>query len=59
MVKKKDVEKRLKQNGWYFARHGSNHDIWTNGKIKTQVPRHRNISDRLYKNQFVKKLHLK
>lgn len=55
MVKRRKVEKRFEENGWYFVRHGANHDIWSNGIIKTQLPRHPKISDRLYQgliNQF-------
>jgi mRNA interferase HicA len=42
-MKKKELEKRLRQFGWWLARHGGNHDIWTNGKITNQVPRHAEI----------------
>lgn len=48
MVKRRQLEKILRKNGWFFLRHGGDHDIWTNGQIKTQIPRHRIISDRLY-----------
>jgi len=45
-VKKKDLEKRLKQLGWYLSRQGGNHEIWTNGKGETQaVPRHNEINE--------------
>lgn len=43
-VKKKDVENRLREYGWWLERHGSSHDIWTNGEITTQLPRHREIN---------------
>ncbi len=45
IVKKKDVESKLNKYGWWLARHGSSHDIWTNGKMTTQVPRHREINE--------------
>lgn len=48
MVKRRQLEKLFRNNGWFFLRHGGDHDIWTNGKMKTQIPRHRTISDRLY-----------
>lgn len=48
-MKKKDLEKRLKMFGWWLARHGGNHDIWTNGTITNQVPRHAEISENLAK----------
>jgi predicted RNA binding protein YcfA (HicA-like mRNA interferase family) len=31
-MKKRDIEKKLKELGWWFSRHGGGHDIWTNGK---------------------------
>lgn len=48
-MKKRDVERKLKENGWWFARHGSSHDIWTNGKISTQIPRHVEVNELLSK----------
>lgn len=48
-MKKKDLEKKLKECGWQLARHGSKHDIWTNGKISTQIPRHAEVSEFLGK----------
>ncbi|MDU1505817.1 MULTISPECIES: type II toxin-antitoxin system HicA family toxin [Limosilactobacillus] len=58
LVRRRDVEKRFKLNGWFFVRHGGNHDIWSNGKVKTQLPRHPKISDRLY-NSLIKKFNLR
>ena len=46
-MKRKDLEKMLKSLGWYLKRHGSKHDVWTNGDIDEQVPRHREIVERL------------
>lgn len=48
-MKKKDVEKKLKKAGWWLARHGGNHDIWTNGELTNQVPRHPEINELLAK----------
>ncbi len=48
-MKKKDLEKKLKKAGWWLARHGGNHDIWTNGKITNQVPRHAEVNELLAK----------
>jgi len=36
-MKRRDFVKKLEQNGWYFLRHGSNHDIYTNGKRNEPV----------------------
>jgi mRNA interferase HicA len=49
-MKKRDLERRLKKAGWWLDRHGSNHDIWTNGIITNQVPRHTEINELLAKN---------
>ncbi|NGX49494.1 MAG: hypothetical protein K940chlam5_01092 [Candidatus Anoxychlamydiales bacterium] len=48
-MKKKQLEKTLKKYNWELARHGSNHDIWTNGEICEPVPRHREINELLAK----------
>ena len=48
-MKKKDLERKLKKAGWWLDRHGSNHDIWTNGKITNQVPRHAEVNKLLPK----------
>jgi len=45
LMKKKDLEKRLKSYGWWLERHGSNHDIWTNGEVKIPIPRHREVNE--------------
>jgi len=48
-MKKRDVEKKLKAFGWWLERHGGNHDIWTNGEISNQLPRHSEINEFLAK----------
>ena len=48
-MKRKDLEKQLTKLGWYLKRHGSKHDVWTNGEIDEQVPRHREIAEMLAK----------
>ena len=45
LVKKKEVEKRLRKLGWWFKSHGGNHDIWTNGEGIETVPRHNEINE--------------
>jgi len=47
VMKKKALEKRLKKCGWWLDRHGSNHDIWTNGKVAEPVPRHPEVNERI------------
>ncbi|MCB1115907.1 MAG: type II toxin-antitoxin system HicA family toxin [Chlamydiia bacterium] len=48
-MKKRDLEKKLKKQGWTLSRHGSNHDVWTNGVISEPVPRHNEINELLAK----------
>src|SRR4030095_15280888 len=31
-VKRRDLERALRQLGWQFLRHGGKHDVWTDGK---------------------------
>ena len=47
IVKKKELEKRLKELGWAFLRAGGNHDVWTNGEDQEYVPRHAEIGEGL------------
>ena len=48
-MKKKLLEKQLRECGWRFSRHGGGHDIWTNGEIHEPVPRHSEIGESLAK----------
>jgi mRNA interferase HicA len=48
-VKKRHLEKQLKALGWYLLRHGSKHDVWTNGNEQEQVPRHNEVNELLAK----------
>jgi len=44
-VKKKDLEAKLKQYGWWLLRQGGNHELWTNGEHNVPVPRHKEINE--------------
>ena len=44
-MKKRVLEKKLKEYGWYKYKEGKNHEKWTNGDIKTTVPRHTDINE--------------
>jgi mRNA interferase HicA len=46
-MKRRELEERLKEAGWYLARHGSRHDVWTEGERQEPIPRHREINERL------------
>lgn len=48
-MKRKDLIKLLEKNGWYLARNGSNHDIYTNGYATEAIPRHNEIKELLAK----------
>ena len=48
-MKKRDLEKQLRECGWRFERHGGNHDAWTNGELFEFVPRHAEIKEMLAK----------
>jgi mRNA interferase HicA len=41
------LERRLKELGWRFLRHGGKHDVWTNGSEFEYIPRHKEINERL------------
>ena len=57
-MKRKDLIKRLKDAGWYLHKHGSNHDIYTNGIDLEPIPRHREINEQLAK-AIIKRRHLR
>ena len=50
-MKRREIIKRLEDNGFVFDRHGTNHDIYYNENTKKMVPvgRHREIDDMLAK----------
>lgn len=49
LMKQRDLIKKLQSVGFEFERHGSNHDIYRRGKDKEQIPRHREVDERLAK----------
>jgi predicted RNA binding protein YcfA (HicA-like mRNA interferase family) len=44
-MKRREVEKKLKNLGWWFKEHGARHDIWTNGEEIETIPRHNEINE--------------
>ncbi len=48
-MKRRELERRLRDLGWKLRRHGGKHDVWTNadGSFKEYVPRHAEINERL------------
>jgi len=54
-MKRNDFVKLLERNGWYLKRHGSNHDVYTNGDIgRIVVPRHSELKENLVKSEIKK-----
>ena len=48
-MKRKDLIKKLIDNGWWLSREGANHDIYTNGIKSEPIPRHKEIKELLAK----------
>jgi mRNA interferase HicA len=48
-MKQKALIKKLEAGGFIFERHGSNHDIYVRGTEHEEVPRHKEIDERLAK----------
>ena len=48
-MKRKDLIKKLTQNGWWFLRHGGKHDIYTNGTYSESISRQTEIDEDLAK----------
>ena len=48
-MKQRVLVKKLEDAGFVFERHGSNHDVYTRGEEKEEVPRHKEIDERLAK----------
>lgn len=45
----RELVKMLEKAGFEFARHGGGHDIYKRGNDEEQIPRHREINERLAK----------
>lgn len=48
-MKRRDLIKKFEKRGWWLLKHGSNHDIYTNGSDIEPVPRHNEINENLAK----------
>jgi mRNA interferase HicA len=46
-VKRRELERRLRQAGWRLIRHGGSHDIWGSDDMQEAVPRHDEINELL------------
>ena len=47
VMKRRALEKMLRERGWKLLRHGGRHDIRTDGESEEAVPRHTEINERL------------
>lgn len=57
-MKRVDLERLFKRNGWSFLRNGGGHDVFVKGKEREMIPRHREINEMLAK-ALIKKHNLK
>ena len=46
-MKRKILIKKLESVGFRFQRHGGNHDIYVCGENREEIPRHKEINERL------------
>lgn len=46
-MKQKDLVEKLESIGFHLERHGGNHDVYVRGSDIEQVPRHREVNERL------------
>jgi mRNA interferase HicA len=57
-MKRKDLIKRLENNGWWFHKEGGNHTKFTDGTHIEEIPRHKEIKETLAKT-IIKRCNLK
>lgn len=46
-MKQRELVKKLESIGFTFERHGGNHDIYRRGMEIEQIPRHKEINEKL------------
>jgi mRNA interferase HicA len=48
-MKRRVLERKLREMGWKLQRHGGKHDVWGNaeGSFAEYVPRHGEINEKL------------
>ncbi len=48
-MKRRELERRLRDLGWVLQRHGGKHDVWSNSdeSFTEYVPRHAEINEML------------
>jgi mRNA interferase HicA len=53
-MKRRDLIERFIKAGFRFERHGGGHDIYKRGYDEEQIPRHREVNEKLAR-AFIKK----
>ena len=46
-MKQRELIKKLEKAGFVFLRHGGNHDVYVRGNDEEQIPRHKEVNERL------------
>jgi mRNA interferase HicA len=46
-MKKGELQRRLRDLGWWLERQGGRHEVWTNGEATEAVPRHNEIDEHI------------
>lgn len=46
-MRRRELERRLRELGWTLMRNGRKHDVWSDGERQEAVPRHAEINERL------------
>lgn len=48
-MKRRILIKLLEEGGFVFERHGGNHDVYVRGEEREEIPRHKEVNERLAK----------
>lgn len=48
-MKQRDLIKKLEEGGFMFERHGGRHDVYIRGSEREEIPRHKEINEKLAK----------
>lgn len=48
-MKRRELIKQLLEGGFTFERHGANHDVYIRGAEREEIPRHKEINEKLAK----------
>ena len=46
-MKQRELVEKLRRIGFEFERHGGNHDIYKRGDDEEQIPRHKEVNEKL------------